>query len=82
MKNKVSRYEGPFRSRTFQAKEEDCIYTLETGKHESYLLHSVHQSNAPFWFQRCPACGWIDLKQMINEMTFLTKLKYAFFGVK
>lgn len=59
-----------------------CIYTWETGKHEWNTMYSVHQANAPFWFKRCPSCGWIDLKRMINDIPFWTRLKYAFMGVK
>jgi hypothetical protein len=63
-------------------KAEPCIYTRETGKHEMYLLHAKHQANAPFWIPTCPACGWIDVKQMMMEIPFwrLVKLRLGFWG--
>jgi hypothetical protein len=45
-----------------------CIYTRETGKHERYQMHSVHQAHARFWFLRCPTCGWIDTEAIIEDV--------------
>ena len=59
-----------------------CIYTRATGKHEWNIMHSKHQSNAEFWIPICPACGWIDLKKIINDIPFWTRLKYALMGYK
>lgn len=52
-----------------QAKQvPPCIYTVETGKHERYQLHSIHEANARISFLRCPSCGWVDTEDVIERV--------------
>lgn len=55
----------------------DCIYTLETGKHEWNTLHSTG-NECGIWYDYCPNCGWIDFRGAIKRAGLYKLLKILF----
>lgn len=49
-------------------KAEPCVYTYETGKHETYQLTSEHQAGYKFWIPKCPSCGWVDTEEILRQI--------------
>lgn len=59
------------------AKNNQCIYTLETGKHEWNTLHSTG-SECGIGYNFCPNCDYVDIKGAIKRAS-LTKIIKAKF---
>lgn len=55
------------------ANKNQCIYTVETGKHEWYTLHST--GNKGIWYDFCPSCHYVDVYGAIKKAGLWKLLK-------